>query len=341
MAPRQPVRARLAVVLVLALVGLLAASAATARVNRDQARVSGKLVPSSGVLLGAWVDRQGRWIDDATAEAGVASLERSLGRRLDIDHHYYGWTDTFPSGLEQSDIVQGRIPMISWSGTELGQILSGASDDLIRARARGVKALARPVFLRWGWEMNGNWASHDGTHNSDPGTTNGPARYVEAWRRIHDLFASEGASNAVWVWSPNASDVPAARWNHWTRYYPGDAYVDWVGIDGYNWGTTQPWSSWTSFRSIVGPIYHDYAGRKPIMVAETASAEAGGDKAAWLRAMRSSLKTSFPAIAAVVYFDANKETAWQVASSAEAQQAYVELAGDPYFNVDFGSLGTS
>src|SRR5256885_2213761 len=66
---------------------------------------------------------------------------------------------------------------------------------------------------------------------------------------------------------------PAAPWNHWTHYSPGDAYVDWVGIDGYNWGTTQSWSSWSSFASLVRPVYSDYAGRKPIMIAETASAE--------------------------------------------------------------------
>jgi hypothetical protein len=308
---------------------LLGASTATVSAG---ARASGtQLTPSTGALLGAYVDDTGRWVDDATAEAGVTRLESMLGRTLDIDQHYYAWTDRFPTGLEQWDVAGGRIPLISWSGTSLSDILSGRYDAMIHERALDVKALGAPVFLRWAWEMNGNWSSDDGSHNNAPGKTDGPERYVAAWRHIHDIFTAAGATNAVWVWSPNASDVPAASWNHWTRYYPGDAYVDWVGIDGYNWGTTQPWSSWTSLASMIGPIYADYAGRKPIMVAETASAERGGDKAQWLDAVRDALKTHFRGVAALVYFDENKETSWAVDSSADALRSFRALAQDPYF----------
>jgi len=289
------------------------------------------LVPPSGTLLGAYVDDAGRWIDEATAEAAFTRLESQIGRRLDIDHHYYGWTDRFPTGLERWDAANGRIPMISWDGTALSGIVSGRYDAMIRERARDVRALDVPVFLRWGWEMNGNWSPHDGSHNSGAGTAAGPRLYIAACRRIHDLFQAEGASNAVWVWSPNATDVPAAAWNHWTRYYPGDAYVDWVGIDAYNWGTSRPWSSWTSLAAMIGPVYSDYARSKPIMIAETASAEQGGDKAAWLDAVRTSLESRYPDVAALVYFDTDKETDWSVRSSASALDAFRALASDPYF----------
>jgi Glycosyl hydrolase family 26 len=314
------------------LAALFATVGADAASQQFTKRASGKLVPSHGALVGAFVDERGHWVDNATAEAGVAGLEAAVGRKLDIDHHYYGWKDTFPSGLEEWDLANGRIPLISWGGTALDPILAGTADGMIRARARALHALRRPVFLRWGWEMNGNWASHDGLHNNDPGRTNGPAKYVAAWRHIHDLFVAEGATNVVWVWSPNGTDVPAAGWNHWTHYYPGDAYVDWVGIDGYNWGSTQSWSSWMSFRTIFEPVYRDYVGRKPIMIAETASAEAGGDKAAWLRDARQTIKTGLPGIAALVYFDTAKETAWQVSSSPAAGKAFAGLVGDPFFN---------
>jgi hypothetical protein len=316
--------------LVLALVTLVATMTDTS-VSAGSGRTGAALVPSAGALLGAYVDDVGRWVDDTTAEAGVERFEAAIGRPLDIDHHYYAWTDRFPTGLERWDVANGRIPMISWSGTRLDDILSGRFDAMIRQRASDVRALGAPVFLRWGWEMNGDWASHDGSHNNDSGTTDGPQKYVAAWRRIHDLFAAEGTTNAVWVWSPNATDVPAASWNHWTRYYPGDAYVDWVGIDGYNWGTTQPWSSWTSLASLLQPVYADYAGRKPIMVAETASAEQGGDKAAWLDAARSALESRFPAVAALVYFETVKEADWTVRSSPRALASFRALAADSYF----------
>jgi hypothetical protein len=296
------------------------------------ARPSASLVPQRGALLGAWVDDVGHWVNDATAEAGVARLEQQLGRKLNIDQHYYGWTEQFPTGLERGDLANGRIPLISWGGPALGSVVSGANDAMIRARADSIRALGSPVFLRWAWEMNGNWSPYDGTHSTAWGPTGGPRMYVQAWRRIHTLFAQEGATNVVWVWSPNGSDVPAQSWNHWSRYYPGDAYVDWVGVDAYNWGNSQPWSSWSSLSSMIAPIYADYGARKPIMVAETASTEQGGDKAAWLKSVQSSLQSQFPSVAALVYFDQSKETNWRVDSSPATLAAFRALASDPYFN---------
>jgi hypothetical protein len=289
------------------------------------------LVPARGALLGAYVDDAGRWINNPTAEAAVVRLESQIRRQLDIDQHYYAWTDRFPTGLERWDVTNGRIPMISWGGTALRGIVSGRYDAMIRQRARDVRALGAPVFIRWGWEMNGDWSPQDGSHNGAAGPDSGPRMYVAAWRRLHDLFGAEGASNAVWVWSPNASDVPAAAWNHWTHYYPGDDYVGWVGIDAYNWGTSRPWSSWTSLAALISGVYRDYANRKPIMIAETASAEQGGDKAAWLHAARAALKSRFPDVSALVYFDTNKETDWSVRSSTAALNAFRALAADPYF----------
>ena len=318
------------ILVALVFIVVMAGTDAASQAARTHPR-SALLAPAKGTLLGAYVDNTGHWVNDATAEAGVASFERAIGRTLSIDHHYYGWTDSFPTALERWDVAHGRIPMISWSGTGLDSILSGRSDAMIRQRAEDVRAFGAPVFLRWGWEMNGNWSSDDGSHNNDPGTTDGPKKYVAAWRHIHDIFTAAGATNAVWVWSPNGTDVPDAPWNHWTHYYPGDAYVDWVGIDGYNWGTSRPWSSWTSFARLVEPIYADYASRKPVMIAETGSAEHGGSKAAWFDSIRKILPKRFPAIGALVYFEANKEVDWTVHSSASALASFRALAEDPYF----------
>jgi len=95
----------------------------------------------------------------------VAAFETLIGRPLAIDLHYYDWTDDFPSGLEESDIAHGRIPVITWRGSSLDAINAGFYDPLIRARAAAVKQLGAPVFLRWGWEMNGNWYAHAGPLN--------------------------------------------------------------------------------------------------------------------------------------------------------------------------------
>jgi mannan endo-1,4-beta-mannosidase len=105
---------------------------------------------------------------------------------------------------------------------------------------------------------------------------------------------------------------------------------------GYNWGDSQTWSKWTVFPDILGPVYASYAAMgKPLMIAETGSVEGGGDKAAWVTQLRDSLKTSFPAIKAFVYFDtfdALNKTDWKFDTSPAAAQAFRGMAQDPYFN---------
>src|SRR2546429_9938464 len=120
--------------------------------------------------------------------------------------------------------------------------------------------------------MNGSWYPWDGFHNG--GANGGPAKFVAAYRHIHDVFTSVGPSRVEWVWCPNVGDAPAEPWNHDRNYYPGDDYVDWLCVDGYNWGTTQSWSAWTSFHDIFASWYADFASAgKPILIGEGAPTE--------------------------------------------------------------------
>jgi beta-mannanase len=182
--------------------------------------------------------------------------------------------------------------------------------------------------------MNGNWYPWAGANNggADAGVSGGPAKYVAAWRHVHDLFVKAGATSVIWVWCINAGDVPGDAWNHWTNYYPGDDYVDWVGIDAYNWGSSSSCCVWTAFADLVDAPYQDYAAKKPILLPETASAEVGGDKAAWINDMHQLIKAQYTDIKGVVWFDINKETDWRIASSPAALAAYKAMAQDPYFS---------
>ena len=280
-----------------------------------------------GLLLGAYVNPDETWRGLADDQRKVAEFEALVGRRLDIDMRYHGWSTAWPTAMEKWDVSEGRIPMVTWGspagGPSLVEITNGSQDGWLAARAQATREWGKPVFLRPLWEMNGNWSSWDGVHNG-----HAPSLYIAAWRRIHDIFAHEGADNVIWVWAPNVTDVPAEGWNHWTNYYPGDAYVDWVGMDGYNWGTTIQWHRWQGFAAIFGPLYASYAGRKPMMVAETASAEVGGSKARWINAADTALRTRFPAIKAFVWFNSNKETDWRVNSSTTALASFKALAND-------------
>jgi hypothetical protein len=293
----------------------------------------GQLVPARGALLGAFTDLDGGWAGAEAAQRGVTLRESQLGRVYDLDQHFYPFDNPWPwpGPLERWDRSLGRIPLVTWQGADANSIASGSLDAVVHDRAARVRDFGAPIFVRFAAEMNGSWSPMNASR-----TGNDPSRYVAAWRHVVDVFRQTGASNAVFVWCPNAIDDPVADWNHWTAYYPGDGYVDWVGIDGYNWGNPgpwSPWSSWESFGAIMRGIYDDYAARKPIMIAETSSVESAGDpsaKASWIADAGEWTKTH-PAVAALVWFDTDKERDWRLDSSPQARAAYWRLANDAYF----------
>jgi beta-mannanase len=213
-------------------------------------------------------------------------------------------------------------------GTSLDTIISGTHDTMIRSRAAAAKSFGQQFFLRWGHEMNGNWYPWDGYHNGANAAA--VSKYIDAYRHIHDIFKSAGANNVLWVFCPNADSVPSDSWNQAINYYPGDNYVDWVGFDGYNWGSAQ---TWQTFSAIAGRIYPALSAKnKPMIVAETASSEMGGDKGGWISALVPALSGSYPGIKALVWFNMNKETDWRMDSSSSARTASIAMATNAYFN---------
>ncbi len=269
-------------------------------------------------------------LPNLTAAQSITLREKQLGRPVAIHHTFYNWTDSFPGSSQLDDKAHGRIPLITWWGTYYADINSGSQDALIRRRAQDIRNYASPVLLAWAPEMNLNFTPWSGPQNG-----NDPGGYIRAWRRIHDLFAQEGVHNVSWVWAPNAESAPGlfdvTSPNNWRHYYPGDAYVDWVGIDGYNWGNVGA-NRWRSLASFIGPIYRDYAARKPIMIAETASNDIGGSKPAWIDGARAWIKTH-PAIRAFVWFDqrSSSQRDWRIDSSPGSLVSFKELASDPAF----------
>jgi endoglucanase len=326
---------RIGMVLSLTVLALVAAAAiphrATGvhRAGAADSRRPGALVPARGALLGAFVSTSGTgWAAD-----DVTGREAQLGRRFDIDHRFQNWTVAFPTPADTWDVDHGRVPMITWQPdtASLDAIAAGSFDDLIRARAAGVAAFGHPMFLRFAHEMNADWYPWSGTQANSRGTTDAPAKYVAAWRHVHDLFVAAGATNAVWVWSPNRLSVPNTAWNAAVNYYPGDGYLDWVGLDGYN---RDP-AHWRSFTTLFTPLYTEFANRKPIMIGETASVEGltAAEKATWITAARTAMKNRFPAVAAFVWFDTRKSGFdWRVDSSPASLTAFRALAADPYFH---------
>ena len=162
--------------------------------------------------------------------------------------------------------------------------------------------------------MNGNWYPWSEAVNG-----NRPGEFVRAWRHVHDIFTSVGATNVKWVWSPAAGalDIQGSQ-------YPGNAYVDVVGLSVFNGGRALPWGGWRSFARIFEPSYkalEQIAPSKPIQISEVASAERGGNKAAWITNMFSVLH-HYPQVKSLIWYDLRKQTNWPITSSRRAARAF-------------------
>lgn len=286
----------------------------------EDSRITGPLVPRRGVLLGAWVRPEVWWPTRAVKQDWL-EFEEIIGRKLDIGQTYIlpgqelWWKPAW-------DARHGRIPLITWSGLNSIEVVNGVHDQYIESFAVAVKALRVPVFIRYGAEMDGEW---------NAGWVVSPEAFVAAWRYIHRKFKGVPV---VWVWCPQASAFPGARGGA-ERYYPGDAYVDWVCADGFNWYGCRPGAEWEGFAEKFAAFYAWGTARgKPLMVGETGAVEDPRDpfrKARWFDQARRAMKESMPNIKAFVYFDSQKDCMWRVTSSTASVDAFIDLAHDPHF----------
>jgi beta-mannanase len=188
--------------------------------------------------------------------------------------------------------------------------------------------------------MNGEWFPwNEGVNGNQPG------EYVLAWRHVHDIFVEVGAQNVTWVWCPNVigpTTIPLET------LYPGDDYVDWLCMDGYNFGThpSHP-GNWQSFGELFGETYaalQALSPNKPIMIGEMASTEEGGSKASWIRnAFTYALPEVYPDIKAVVLFNWNvHHIDWVIESSPASQEAFAQSIASRYYTEnEFADLSVS
>jgi Glycosyl hydrolase family 26 len=334
------VSARVRVAILVALVSLLSFTAGgTLRApTAGSCRLTEKLVPSCGALWGAYVSSGAGqdWTSPFT------DVERSVGRRFDIVKRYHDWSNAgedgqFPDSAEQTLGARGaRILFFAWTsgiystGSHVmwRDIARGVYDDsVIVPEARRILSWRLPVFLDFDHEMEGQDRRKDGS----------PAEYIAAYQHIHDVFDSQGVTNVIWVWT---STGWLANVDRIAASYPGDAYVDWIGYDPYNFYTCNG-SAWKTPTQTVEPFYdwliHSGHRNKPFMLAEYGSVTKDGDSNAlgmWYGAMAGTL-ANFPNLKAVVQFDSATSSAcdFRVTTSASALAGFARSALSPYVNV--------
>ncbi|MGH3321242.1 MAG: glycoside hydrolase family 26 protein [Streptosporangiaceae bacterium] len=286
-------------------------------------------MPGEGrVYLGAYTNFAGVHGDEAAMER----RERALGRGYDLQLTYYNWSDPFPDYGERDIVAHRRMPQMCWYGPRIGvegrsieHVLNGSYDDWIARQAARMRHFGYPILLRLMIEMNGNWYH---------GYSGDPTSFVAAWRRVWRIFHSHRVENVAFVWCPNIDSHPNTPENAPEAYYPGDRFVDWIGVDGYN--TTSHGGHWRSFADIFGDFLRFHAGDKPLMIGETAADETG-DKATYIRDMHAWIRANADALdlRALCWFDTNTHGRghrdWRVNSSPGAWAAWRDLAADPLF----------
>jgi beta-mannanase len=285
---------------------------------------------------------------------GVDTFQSHAGKALSLLALGSNWgssSNFFPTDAMTTIRNHGSIPFYNWasmtpgggaseSSYQLSDIINGAYDSYITKFAQDAKAWGHPFFLRFDWEMNlaGTYPWVEAVNGNSSG------QYVQMWRHVHDIFTKVGANNATWVWCPNAEYNGSLK--PLTSLYPGDSYVDWTCIDGYNWGTN-PWypHTWQTFSQVFGPTYSNVTGTvapsKPVVIGETASSEYGGSKASWITDMLGTqLPKSFTKVKAFLWFNWKDKADWPIETSSSAQSAFASgIKSSYYASNGYASLG--
>lgn len=303
----------------------------------------------------------------------IEQYEQAMNTQFSLVSIYQAWGPEslaeFPAEFIRETHVRGAVPMISWepwpstfpdSGSHpaikrdvkiMKSIADGLFDDYIKSYAAKIKDTGGLVYLRFAHEPD------NPQYPWSPEGNNTPAEYVKAWRHVVDLFRTHGVHNVQWVWNP---------WQEVSmyEYYPGDRYVDWIGLTILNYGLASSGGSWHSFGTLYEPFRYQIGFsedesmmKKPVMIAEFGSTAYGGDQAEWIDEAMYRIRERYPEIKSVVFFysdqDENWATDWRpypgathidwsFTDSAQCMQVLrTNLAEQPFSNKPDTRLGTS
>jgi hypothetical protein len=259
-----------------------------------------KYEPVYGCYLGACVTYDDRLAEGARSPEGA--LAALIGKPLAVAYDYGWYGDDFPSGWAWELRQSGIAPQIAWEPRDLRKV---QDDAYLQDWARAAASCGGPIFLRFAGEMNGDWTPYHGD----------PELYREKFRLVHDVMARL-APNVAMIWCVNT--VPEGNMD---RYYPGDQYVDWVGVNFYSVryhdnNPDQP-CAWEPPTALLQYVYSKYAARKPIAICEYGAThedtvEKGAQRAdfavAKLQQLFSALPRQFRRVKMIDIFDCNNLT---------------------------------
>ncbi len=312
--------------------------------------------PPEGQIYHAAFPDFGAREDEVSAQP-IAEFERLAGQPLDWAMFSNNWWlpspgIVFPATEIQTIANAGPIPYVRLMPRNpamdrpdpnytMQAFIDGDFDDALRQWARQARNYGDPLMVEFGTEVNGDWFPwnarwNGGDTSHEYGATDlfdGPERFRDAYRRLITLFRDEGANNITWVFHINALNAPNEPWNQMADYYPGDDYIDWIGVSVY--GAQGPDSPWQSFEDILFPAWSEITSisteGKPLAVIEWGVTERAPtedpevDKAHWIADALVSLRRDgpFAQVQAIGYWHENfGQSVLRLDSSPEAVEAY-------------------
>ena len=320
---------------------VLPADAATGGVPGGACAPSAILVPPCGAWWGAYVP----YAEDGSLKDAVYAFEKKIGRRLDLLYTYHDMSGNKLDGQlltpDEQILGRDRMLMLAWESTvwrephhadytedQLGwaKVASGTYDrKIIDPQARRIKAYGKRVFFSFDQEVD--------ARVGDAGT---PQEYVAAYRHIHDRFKELGVDNVVWVWTVSGYLESGKLFE---QLYPGDDYVDWIGMDQYNYFACHGTTDWKDFDHSQRPTYDwlrtHISADKPIMFAEYSTAPDPADPGRqrdWYASIPEAVRTMGRAKALVQW---NRGVPGRgcdlTVNEGPGLEGYREAGKDPYF----------
>jgi hypothetical protein len=230
----------------------------------------------------------------------VDQLAAATGKMPNSVTFFAGWDQPFRPDPIVNAWRREMLPILTWESRphltslapgsdnavdakyQLSRIIAGDFDAYVDKWAADAKALGLPIGLRFDHEMNGFWYPW-----SEQANGNQPGEFVRAWRHVHDRFTAIGATNVIWIWSPNV--IGALKDVSLTQLYPGGDYVDWLGLGGY-YRKPIPGKPAT-FNNTFGESLTALRAvdDKPILLTEIGCTETGGNKPAWIQSLFNAL----------------------------------------------------
>jgi len=284
----------------------------------------------------------------AGAPGGVAAFESSLGRPVSVVHDTLAkenwtnltdvrwWIDQW-SPTKYAQRIVYTIPMLPDSGGTLAAGASGSYNEYFRTLAQRLVAGGQGnATLRIGPEFNGNWFKWT------IAVPHGGADFAAYWRQIVTTMRSVPGANFKFDWCPNdGSSYVGGQPIQAASAWPGDAYVDYVGLDVYDqsWGPNRadPAARWNEFLTQTDGLrwHRDFAAAhgKPMTFPEWGISNrhdgyGGGDSPYFIGQMYEWIRTNN--VAYHMYFeyaDSNSDYAIFDGKTPNAARRFVELFG--------------